>query len=156
MFAFNYAPLGWVFCDGSLVLTSSNLALFSLLGFTYGGTGTSFALPDLRSRVPLDFGQGTGLSAYALGQSGGVETVTLTTAQIPSHGHNLQVNPSDAITSDPTQYQSVGSESIYHTSTTTIGSATTNTGGGLSHPNIQPYLALNFCICTSGIFPPRP
>src|SRR5262245_66292769 len=88
MFGGNFAPAGWAFCDGSLLVISQNDALFNLIGTTYGGDGqTTFALPDLRSRVPVHVGQG-----FALGQTGGAETVTLTTSQIPAHHHVPQAN----------------------------------------------------------------
>src|SRR5215475_4971153 len=90
---YNFAPRGWAFCNGQLLSISQNTALFSLLGTTYGGNGqTTFALPDLRGRVPLSSGQGPGLSNYNLGQSGGQETVTLTGNQMPAHQHAINAN----------------------------------------------------------------
>src|SRR5271165_4385384 len=90
MFAGEFAPRGWAFCNGQLLPINQNAALFSLLGTTYGGNGTTtFALPDLRSRVPIHQGQGTGLSSYVMGQSGGEETVALTTGQLPAHSHEF-------------------------------------------------------------------
>src|ERR1700729_3051422 len=93
-FGFNFAPIGWALCNGAILPINQNQALFSLLGNFYGGDGRSnFALPDLRSRVPLGLGQGTGLPFYSIGETGGAGTVTLTTAQLPAHSH--QVNASD-------------------------------------------------------------
>src|SRR5215213_5859350 len=93
MFAGNFAPRGWALCNGQLLSISQNTALFSLLGTMYGGNGqTTFALPDLRGRVPLHFGQGPGLSNYVEGEVGGTETVTLTTGEMPSHNHGANGN----------------------------------------------------------------
>jgi len=93
MFGGNFAPRSWAFCSGQILPIAQNTALFSILGTTYGGNGqTTFALPDLRSRVPIHPGQGPGLSPYSLGQQGGVETVTLTTNQMPAHNHSLVAN----------------------------------------------------------------
>src|SRR5208337_4491565 len=90
LFPFNFAPHGWALCEGQLLPISQNTALFSVLGTTYGGNGqTDFALPDLRGRVVMSFGQGPGLSPYVQGQVGGAETQTLTTQQMPSHSHNV-------------------------------------------------------------------
>lgn len=102
MFGFNFEPQGWAFCDGRLLPISQNAALFSLLGTTYGGDGVStFALPDLRSRVPVSLGQGEGLSSYAEGQAGGTETVTITPAQMPAHTHAVNASSSPAASERP-------------------------------------------------------
>src|SRR5690348_3899987 len=96
IFPFNFAPKGWAFCDGQLLPLSQNTALFSLLGTTYGGDGKSnFALPDLQGNAPLDAGQGPGLSLYDLGQSGGSETVSLLTSEMPAHAHQLRCQSQD-------------------------------------------------------------
>src|ERR1041385_3867939 len=101
MFGFNFAPRGWAFCNGQILPIAQNTALFSLLGTTYGGNGqTTFALPDLRGRVPIHFGQGPGLSLYDLGQVGGSETVTLTPSTMPAHNHSLACSSDDATTAD--------------------------------------------------------
>ena len=157
---FNFAPRGWAFCDGQILPINQNQSLFSLLGTTYGGDGrTSFALPDLRSRTPFHRGDG-----YQLGQKGGAETVTLTAAQIAAHTHAAKAsstlgdqnppagrvlaavpNPPDVLYRDPEA-----------ATTTALRSGTvTNAGGGQAHNNMQPYLALTFCIALQGLFPSR-
>jgi len=162
--AFNFAPQGWAFCNGQLLSIAQNTALFSLLGTTYGGDGQStFALPNLQSRVPLHFGQGTGLSAYPLGATGGVESVTLQTAQIPAHTHSYTpqastaggaaVSPAGAFWAE-----SASGDTIYqggNSNTQMKAQALGNTGGGQAHENRQPLLALNYVIALQGIFPSR-
>lgn len=102
MFAGDYAPEGWALCNGQLLSVSQYQTLFALLGTTYGGDGSStFALPDMRGRLPVHFGQGTGLTPRTLGASGGSETVALSTAQMPSHGHTMQASADPASTTDP-------------------------------------------------------
>jgi microcystin-dependent protein len=162
--AFNFAPQGWALCNGQLLSISQNTALFSLLGTTYGGDGqTTFALPNLQSRVPLHFGQGTGLSAYTLGETVGVESVNLQTAQIPAHTHAYtpqattgagpSASPAGALwaesASGDTIYKSGSSNT--HMAAQTLG----QTGGGQPHENRQPTLALNYIIALQGIFPSR-
>jgi microcystin-dependent protein len=162
-FPFNFVPRGWALCDGQLLPISQNTALFSLLGTTYGGDGkTTFALPDLRGRAPLHQGQGPGLSLYDVGQEGGEETVTLTSAEMPLHTHQLK-----AATQDPADSQFVTASATFASSTggkfyrtASDGSALsqqalTTAGASLPHNNMQPYLTLNFCIALQGIFPPR-
>src|SRR3954465_13916452 len=96
LFGGNFAPRGWAFCKGQLLAISQNTALFSILGTTYGGNGqTTFALPDLRGRVPIHFGQGPGLSSYALGETGGAETTTLTVNELPAHTHAVSPRASN-------------------------------------------------------------
>ena len=162
--AFNFAPQGWAFCNGQLLSIAQNTALFSLLGTTYGGDGqTTFALPNLQSRAPLHFGQGTGLSPYVLGATGGVESVTLQTPQIPAHTHSYTpqastaggtaVSPAGAFWAE-----SASGDTIYQggTSNTQMAPQTLgNTGGGQAHENRQPLLALNYVIALTGIFPSR-
>jgi microcystin-dependent protein len=161
MFGFGFAPQGWAQCNGQLLPIADNAALFSLLGTTYGGDGqTTFALPDLRSRVPVGQGQGPGLSSYGQGQAGGTETVTLAAAQMPGHTHPVTASTSAADSGQPagrTLARSAG-----HTYTARPGASTVmnaamlgHTGGSQPHGNIQPYLAVNFCIATEGIFPSR-
>jgi microcystin-dependent protein len=161
MFGFGFAPQGWAPCNGQLLPIAQNAALFSLLGTTYGGDGqTTFALPDLRSRVPAGQGQGPGLSAYGQGQAGGAETVTLTAAQMPGHTHPVTASTSPADSGQPagrTLARAAG-----HTYTARSGTSTAmnpamlgHAGGSQPHGNLQPYLAVNFCITTEGIFPPR-
>lgn len=159
LFGFNFAPRGWAFCDGSLLAIAQNTALFSLLGTMYGGDGrTTFGLPDLRGRVPLGFGQGPGLTARTQGESAGSETVTLTPPQLPPHGHTVAAastattkNPAGAVPAFTAGGTSYGAAPDLSMSPAMIG------GGGTSqpHPNMQPYLALNWCIALTGIFPPR-
>ena len=162
---FNFAPVGWALCDGQLLPISQNTALFSLLGTTYGGNGTSnFALPDLRSRVPVQAGQGQGLSLYDLGQTGGEETVTLLTTEIPAHSHTIVAAPTAARTNNPTQgYFAVpvvagATRKMYGTAhdTALANDAVNPTGGNLPHNNLQPFLVLNYIIALQGIFPTRP
>lgn len=154
MFGGNFAPAGWAFCDGSLIPISENDALFNLIGTTYGGDGANtFALPDLRSRIPVHVGPG-----FALGQSGGVESVTLTTSQIPAHSHVPQCNSGAGNLPDPTggvwalpttgiDYSDVAPSLIMDPAA--IGS----TGGSQPHDNMVPFLAVNFILSLFGIFP---
>jgi microcystin-dependent protein len=161
MFGFNFAPVGWQMCNGQLLSISENEALFNLIGTTYGGNGTStFALPDLRGRVAIHIGRGNGLSQYVFGQTGGAESVTLTQSQMPTHAH--AVDASSALASGGRPSGAVLARSgtdIYAAapdgSTTMNAGMIGTTGSNLPHPNIQPYLALNFCIALQGIFPSR-
>jgi microcystin-dependent protein len=160
MFGFNFAPRGWAFCAGQVLSIAQNTALFALIGTFYGGDGIStFALPDLRSRVGINQGQGAGLSPYVIGESGGLENVTLSTQQLPQHNHPLQVNNSPAAGDKPAGNVLARTGSPAYASSTdgTAMNASMNpfTGGGQPHPNIQPFLALNFCIALQGIFPSR-
>jgi microcystin-dependent protein len=160
MFAGNFAPSGWAFCNGQLLPIDQNQAIFALIGTFYGGNGTTtFALPDFQGRVPIHMGQGAGLSSYDVGQAGGGETVTLSTAQIPSHNHGVAVNPSNGTRSSPVgnvPATTLGED--YTTATTELrmnADMITKTGSGEPHPNIQPYLAVSFIIALEGIFPSR-
>lgn len=162
LFGGNFAPRGWAFCDGQLLSISSNTALFSLLGTTYGGDGrTTFALPDLRGRVPLGPRNGPGLSNYTLGQRGGTQSNTLTTNQMPSHNHtvNPKATAGEGETGDPANaFPSLTTEDVYHSApdTTEMGQSTTSsTGGSTSVENRQPFLALNYIIALIGVFPSR-
>ncbi|HTP79449.1 MAG TPA: tail fiber protein [Bacteroidota bacterium] len=158
MTAATTAPSGWYFCQGQTLPITQYTALFSLLGTYYGGNGsTTFGLPDLRGRVPVGYGQGTGLSSYTLGQTGGVESVTLTVNQIPSHTHSVEVDLLPGTTSKPVaallaKYPGIPS---YGTSPAVAmsSSTVTSTGSGQSHTNIQPYLAVNYMIAAQGVFP---
>jgi microcystin-dependent protein len=155
-FGFNFAPRGWAMCNGQILAIAQNTALFSLLGTTYGGNGqTTFALPDLRSRVPTHMGQGPGLSSYALGQTGGSESTTLTVNQMPAHTHTVEAastftskNPSNRYPAGGGAYGDTGDTAM---NTTVVGT----TGGSQPHENLQPYLTLNTCIALQGIFPSR-
>jgi microcystin-dependent protein len=164
---FNFAPIGWAFCDGSLLSIAQNTALFSLLGTTYGDGVNNFALPDLRGRVPLGFGNGPGLSPYVLGQQTGSEAVALTAAQMPAHSHMLGAQDATGNTLSPTgaflargeEPASKANVNIYSTSTAspvTLNQATVQVAGGSQpHANIQPVLAMNYIIALQGIFPSR-
>jgi microcystin-dependent protein len=161
MVGFNFAPRGYAQCNGQILPIAQNTALFSLLGTTYGGNGqTTFALPDLRSRIPIHTGQGPGLSNYSLGQASGTETVTLTANQLPPHNHT--VNASTTATSkNPTNNVPAvtGAGSSYadapSPSTTMNAGMVTGGGSGQPHDNVQPYLCINFVIALEGIFPSR-
>jgi microcystin-dependent protein len=161
MFAGNFAPRGWAFCQGQILSIAQNTALFSILGTTYGGNGqTTFALPDLRSRVPAGQGQGPGLSSYSLGQQSGSETVTLIQTQMPAHGHFVACSSDDATSGDPSlNFPSAFPQKIYSSAATpgkTMNTAMiAQTGGSQPHNNIQPYLCINFIIALEGIFPSR-
>jgi microcystin-dependent protein len=161
MFGFSFSPRGWALCDGQILPINQNQALFSLLGTTYGGDGrTTFALPDLRGRTPVHFGSGPGWNP-ALGSRGGEETVSLTTAQIPSHTHNLVATGDGANSPAPNDQflaQSTATDPLYAGATDLVamdGQAVANAGGGQGHANMQPYLTLNFCIALQGVFPSR-
>ncbi|MCU0296142.1 MAG: tail fiber protein [Candidatus Nanopelagicales bacterium] len=160
MFPFNFAPRGWAWCDGQLLPLSQNTALFSLLGTTYGGNGTSnFALPNLQGRSPMHPGQGPGLSLRDLGESGGSETVTLQASELPSHSHTLQAT-SSATTGAPAGAALANAASgarAYRTpgATTFMAADALQAVGGSPHNNRQPYLTLYFLIALQGVFPPR-
>lgn len=160
MFAGNFAPRGWAFCDGQLLAVSQNDALFSLLGTIYGGDGrTTFGLPDLRGRIPIHAGTGPGLSPRQLGAKGGEENVTLTVNQLPSHNHPMQ-GSNDQATS-PTGSGQVfaraggfaysGRPSPQNLAATSV----TAVGGSRSHTNLMPFLCIHFIIALFGIYPSR-
>lgn len=160
IFGFNFPPRGWAACNGQILPIAQNTALFSLLGTTYGGNGqTTFGLPNLQSRVPLHFGQGPGLSNYDLGQAAGTETVTLLQTQMPAHGHLAGVSQAAGTTTRPSgKVPATAGAAAY--ADASDGSAfnpafVQNAGGSQPHDNLQPYLALNFCIALEGIFPSR-
>jgi microcystin-dependent protein len=171
LFAGNFAPRGWAFCQGQILSIAQNTALFSILGTTYGGNGqTTFALPDLRGRAPVSAGQGPGLSDYGLGQTGGFENTTLLSTQMPAHNHSVQITAQVQVST-----QSANSDEPNGAFLTTTGNnfyaaagtAGNNLGGvsasgttGISGANqpisiMQPYLALNYIIALQGIFPSR-
>ena len=153
MFAGNFAPAGWAFCDGSLLSISQNDVLFALIGITYGGDGvTTFALPDLRSRVPVHMGGG-----FTLAQSGGVEHVTLTVSQMPAHTHIPRANSAPGVQTTPTGKVWASSSNLPY-SANAPGSAMapqaiSSYGASLPHDNMIPFLAVNFIISMFGIFP---
>ncbi len=166
IFAGNFAPRGWAFCDGQLLPIAQNTALFSLIGTTYGGDGrTTTALPNLQGRAPMHPGRGPGLTARRLGQKVGVETVTLTEAQIPAHSHTVRATttpppPASTTPSNTTALARSGGGQIYQTDTSSnlvdMASETlSTTGGGQAHTNLQPFLTLNFIIALVGLYPSR-
>lgn len=156
MFAGNFAPAGWMFCEGQLLPISENETLFNLIGTTYGGDGQStFGLPDLRGRLPLHMGNG-----YILAESGGVETVTLTVNQIPAHSHGFGSTDNNAGGSSPAGSVFARNAAVdAFTSDASVGltplrsSAISPTGGSQPHNNFAPYLCINFIISLFGIFP---
>jgi microcystin-dependent protein len=163
IFPFNFAPRGWAFCNGQLLPISQNTAVFSLLGTMYGGDGKSnFALPNLQGSVPLQQGQGPGLSLYDQGEQTGSPTVTLLQTELPKHAHTIyaDANPIDAKQSSP-QNNVPGAptgKTIYSnagTNVTMSPSMASVAGGNLAHNNLMPYLVLNYCIALQGVFPPR-
>ncbi|EGV42667.1 phage tail protein [Bizionia argentinensis JUB59] len=163
MFAGNYAPVGWAKCEGQLLAISSNSALFSLLGTNYGGDGqTTFGLPDLRGRVPMHYGNGPGLSAYAQGQSGGSESNTLTVANLPAHNHQVNAVLDDGDSASPkynfpANTKLLDKEYSANTSNTTMNSSMIgNTGNNQPVNNMQPYQTVTFIIALQGIYPSRP
>ena len=165
LFAGNFAPQGWALCNGQLLPINQNAALFSILGTTYGGNGqTTFALPDLRGRVPVSAGQAVTGTVYVLGETGGVETVTLTQTQMPMHNHLMSAStsalgnaslPTNAYLADG------GAATKIYASSATSGvtlnvQAISQAGGSQPHQNMQPFLAMNYIIATQGVFPVRP
>lgn len=161
IFAGNFAPRGWAFCNGQLLPVSQNTALFSLIGTTYGGDGRSTtALPDLQGRAPMHPGRGPGLTARRLGERGGVATVTLTDAQMPNHTHTLQGSGRPAIQDDPTgRFPAATSGFTPYNSAQNLvdmaSQALPNTGGSQAHNNMQPFLTINFIIALVGLYPSR-
>ena len=155
MFAGNFAPAGWAFCNGALIPIDQNPTLFQLIGTTYGGDGqNNFALPDLQSRIPVHVGPG-----FALGQSGGVETVTLTTSQIPAHSHvpqaqsaaGDQVSPANGVWASSSP--SLNNYSNVAPTLTMDPAAIGATGGSQPHDNMVPFLVINFILSLFGVFP---
>jgi microcystin-dependent protein len=160
IYGFNFAPKGWAFCAGSILPIAQNSALYSLLGTTYGGNGVqTFALPDLRSRTPLDAGPQT-----SMGEMAGVENVTLLSSELPMHNHAMAVNGAPATsrflqgnvfaqavegTRQLSAYVAPAPNVVLNPQTLSLA------GGSQSHPNIQPCLAVNFCIATTGYYPSR-
>jgi microcystin-dependent protein len=177
LFCFNFAPQGWMLCDGRLLKISDYSSLYALIGITYGGDGqTTFALPNLCGRTPLSQGQGTNLTNRVIGQSGGENQVGLTASQMPAHNHALTSTYAKATLkckNSPANSRGLANNSIsgnyiqdstlkYNTATPGIAmnsasittSGNTNTAGsGLQHPNMQPYMALSYCIAPQGTYP---
>ena len=162
MFAGNFAPRGWAFCDGQLLAISQNDALFSLFGTIYGGDGrTTFALPEMRGRIPLHQGTGPGLSPRQQGSKPGSESGTLTTNQLPSHSHDLNANarqdnqesPAGNVLCDPNPEGRIYDEVVQDASAATTAVAAT--GGSRSHTNLMPTLCVNFIVALFGVYPSR-
>ncbi|MDJ0705574.1 MAG: tail fiber protein [Leptolyngbyaceae cyanobacterium MO_188.B28] len=159
---FNFAPRGYAFCDGQILPINQNQSLFALLGTTFGGDGrTSFALPDLRGRVPIHFGAGAGLPNYRLGQQGGEETHSLAANEMPSHTHAVGATDAAATKSAPKSDRILGQstdENLYGGAVNLVpmdSRAVTNTGGGQAQNNMMPFLTISFCIALQGTFPSR-
>ncbi len=163
IFAGNFAPRNWAFCNGQLLPIAQNTALFSLIGTIYGGDGrTTTALPDLQGRAPMHPGHGPGLSTRTLGQKIGVTEVTLVEAQMANHNHALQAVPDPAEDPGPggnSLARSVGAQAYQTDSTNNLvamdADTLPSTGGGGAHNNRQPYLGLNFIIALQGLYPSR-
>jgi microcystin-dependent protein len=177
---YNFPPRGWAFCQGQILSIAQNTALFSLLGTTFGGNGqTNFALPDLRGRVPIGFGQGPGLSNFTLGEVSGVETVTLTVNELPIHTHVITLsnlaatanvksgagNRQTPVGNIPA-IEAAGVTAVYSNAAadatmapgaiSVTGTATASSAGSNQPFSIrQPYLTMNYCIALEGIFPSR-
>jgi microcystin-dependent protein len=176
LFAGNFAPRGYAFCNGQILSIAQNTALFSLIGTIYGGNGTTnFALPDLRGRTPIHWGQGTGLSNYDIGQVGGTEATTLLINQLPPHTHaatvgtlairaknapgnsqtpvgNVPANEAAGVTAT---YSNAAPDASMNAAALSGAPALANTGGGLPVSIVQPYLAVTYIIALEGIFPSR-
>jgi microcystin-dependent protein len=159
--SFGFAPKGWALCNGQLLPINQNQPLFSLLGTTYGGNGqTNFALPDLRARIPIHMGAG-----HTLGERGGEQAHTLNMSEMPAHNHFLNASNSTGDSSNPnfggTGFILAQDPGNVYSNTFSPGAASlnpgsvTNVGGSQAHQNMQPFLALNFCIALQGIFPSR-
>ena len=159
IFAGNFAPRGWAFCNGQLLPIAQNTALFSLVGTIYGGDGrTTFGLPDLRGRTPMHPGNGPGLTGRRLGQRGGVRDVTLTTAQMPAHRHAVQATTNDATETNPQgQLLAAPAEPTYAppVDLTEMAAELDAVGGGQAHTNMQPYIQMNYIIALTGTYPSR-
>lgn len=158
MFGGNFAPRGWAFCDGQLLAISTNQALFSLLGTTYGGDGrTTFALPDLRGRFPMHAGSGPGLTSRPQGQKSGTESHTITVNQLPAHSHSINLASSNEgeVTSPAGNILAVSDDRNYVSGTGMSMGQAVNTGGGQAVNHMPPFVTVRFIIALQGIFPSR-
>jgi microcystin-dependent protein len=171
MFPWSFAPLGWLPCDGRILNIQQNAALFSLISNRYGGDGkTTFALPDLRGRTPVGQGQPANVPAYVLGTAAGAESVTLQVSQVPSHTHALNAADEPATIGMPgTNFLAQAVSNITTkepiqlyvnptdpTKLVALDPGSVSSVGGTAHNNMQPFLAMNYCICSNGIYPSRP
>jgi microcystin-dependent protein len=165
IFAGNFAPVGWAFCNGQLLPISQNTALFSLVGTFYGGDGqATFALPHLRDRAPMHPGQGPGLSSRVLGEEGGASSVSLIGAELPAHEHGLNASNLQATTFSPDANSAIARSvgGFAYDDAPGIPSSSLNpsalgiAGASQPHQNMQPYLALSFIIALVGVYPSRP
>lgn len=162
MFAFNFAPRDWAFANGQIMSIAQNTALFSLLGTTYGGNGTTtFGLPNLQDRTPMHFGSGP-FGTVSLGSIGGEASHTLTFTELPAHTHSViattAVAPAAAIGPENALPAAAGHQPYRSGAVQSVpmkGGLVQNAGGGQPHANLQPYLVVNFCIALTGIFPSR-
>lgn len=161
MFAGTFAPMHWSFCDGQQLAVSTNQALYSLLGTTFGGDGrVSFALPEMRGRAPVGQGSGPGLTHRALGQKFGTQFETLTESQIPSHTHSFRASSEPANLGDPS-FAVLGAAEQFAPETESgsivpmSAAAVSSVGQSDRHLNVAPSLAVNFVICMAGVYPPR-
>jgi microcystin-dependent protein len=159
MFAGNFAPAGWMFCQGQTMAISQNDTLFQLIGTTYGGDGQeTFNLPDLQGRVPIHMGTGPDGTTYQIGEEAGVESVTLTTQQIPNHSHAFLGSSNAATLTGPGSNVIGNSAQVQYLTITTAnvamnGQAITPVGGSQPHENMQPFLCVSFILSLFGIFP---
>lgn len=149
--SFNFAPRSWAQCNGQLLPIAQNQALFALLGTTYGGNGqTNFALPDFRGRVPVSFG-----GSFSLGQASGEENHTLNALEVPPHTHAMRAVSGPGTSASPAGAFFAAHRGGYAEAGAVTAPVSTSAVGGLPHPNLPPYLVLNFCIALTGIFPSR-
>lgn len=166
IFAGNFAPRSWAFCDGQLLPLAQNAALFSLIGTTYGGDGiTTMGLPNMAGRAPMHPGRGPGLTSRRLGEATGVEEVTLTEAQMPEHKHIARASTDAGVAGQvPNPMASISSsgflDKLYSTETTTkltdmADGVVSHAGGSQPHNNLQPFLVMNFIIALQGLYPSR-
>ena len=162
IFAGNFAPRGWAFCNGQILPVAQNTALFSLIGTTYGGDGrTTTALPNLEGRAPMHPGRGPGLTSRRLGQRTGSENVTLSESQMPNHTHSMMANGFPASFQIPETNRTFARSTngnAYHTSSSLVSMGNNmllSTGGSQSHTNLQPFLTMNFIIALVGLYPSR-
>ena len=159
MFAGNFAPQGWAFCDGQLLAVSQNDALFSLLGTIYGGDGrTTFGLPDLRGRIPIHAGSRPGGASHNLGSKAGAEVVTATVGQLPTHSHTFQASSAVGSQSNPSGASLASSPNVrlYRDVAPTVNTATSSllpAGGSQPHNNMAPFLCVHYIIALVGVYP---